>query len=353
MTTTSLGWSDAIACSFEPYANQGYRVGRVAVAYRDQYHLYTEQGDCTAVLTGKFRHQAQASEDFPAVGDWVVVRAQTEADQVLIEAVLPRQSQFSRQASGSRTEAQVIAANIDTLFLVSGLDQDFNLRRIERYLVMAWNSGASPVIVLNKADLCEELAAKCRAVEEVAIAVPIVSLSALTQDNLDVLMPYLQPGKTVALLGSSGVGKSTLTNKLMGYDVQATQSVRADDSRGRHTTTHREMLRLPSGALLIDTPGMRELQIWGAEDGAGETFADIATLASQCQFRDCSHQSEPGCAIQAALETGTLSEKRFNSYQKLEREAAYQHRRQNQQAKSNAKARWKQITKDVRKRRKG
>ncbi|MGD1896367.1 MAG: ribosome small subunit-dependent GTPase A [Phormidesmis sp.] len=360
MTLHSLGWSEDFARSFEPYAAQGYRVGRVAIAHRSQYHLYTETGECNATLTGKFRHQTQSAEDFPAVGDWVAIHPQTETQSALIEAVLPRKGQFSRQAAGTRHAAQIIAANIDTLFLVSGLDHDFNLRRIERYLVMAWQSGATPVIVLNKADLCEakgeSLEEKIVAVEEVAIAVPIIALSALQQNNIEALAPYLQPGKTVALLGSSGVGKSTLTNQLMGSDVQATQAVRADDSRGRHTTTHREMLKLPSGALLVDTPGMRELQIWTADSSAEGTvegtFSDIEALAMQCRFRNCQHGSEPGCAIQAAIETGRLSAKRLNNYRKLQKEEAYQNRRQDKQAQSNAKARWKQITKTARKRRK-
>ena len=348
MKLVNLGWSDTFAHSFAPYAVQGYRVGRVAVVHRSQYHLYTEQGDLSAALTGKFRHHAQTPIDFPTVGDWVVIQVHLETKQALIETVLPRKSQFSRQAAGSRTTAQIVAANIDTLFLISGLDQDFNLRRIERYLVMAWESGANPVIILNKADICQELDQKRRPGEDVAMGVPIITLSALHQNNLEALNPYLIPGHTVALLGSSGVGKSTLTNQLIGRDLQATQAVRTDDSHGRHTTTSRTMLHLPTGALLIDTPGMRELQLWLTEDSVEETFADIESLAQSCRFRNCQHQSEPGCAIQAALMTGELSNKRFNSYQKLQKEQAYVHRQQNQQAQANSKARWKKITKTIR-----
>ncbi|MGD1854929.1 MAG: ribosome small subunit-dependent GTPase A [Leptolyngbyaceae cyanobacterium] len=348
MELANLGWSDIFAHSFIPYAAQGYRVGRVAVVHRSQYQLYTEHGDTTAILTGKFRHQAQSPEDFPAIGDWVVIRSQLATDQTLIEAVLPRKSQFSRQAAGTHTTAQVVAANVDTLFLLSGLDQDFNLRRIERYLVMAWESGASPVIVLNKADICQDLDSKIAAVEDIALGVPIIVLSALQQTNLEALVPYLGLGHTVALLGSSGVGKSTLTNQLMGAQVQAVQTVRNDDSKGRHTTTTRTMMRLPSGALLIDTPGMRELQLWLAEDSVDETFADIETLAQQCRFRDCQHRLEPGCAIQSAIAAGELSQKRLTSYQKLHKEHAYRQRRQNQQTQNNSKARWKSITKTIR-----
>lgn len=348
MQLDNLGWSDLFAHSFEPYVAEGYHVGRVAVAYRGQYQLYTEQGDCTAIVTGKFRHQTDNIEGFPVVGDWVVIQSQADMEQALIIAVLPRKSQFTRRAAGTRNEAQIVAANVDTLFLVNGLDQDFNLRRIERYLVMAWESGAHPVIILNKADVCDDLLGQQMAVEAIAIGVPIITLSALHQENLEALTPYLQPGQTVALLGSSGVGKSTLTNQLMRQTRQATQAVRTDDSRGRHTTTHREMLRLPSGALLIDTPGMRELQLWTVEDSVEETFADIETLAQQCRFRDCQHQTEPGCAVQAALEMGNLSVKRLNSYQKLQKEQAYHHRRHDRQAQQNTKARWKEITKLMR-----
>ena len=348
MELANLGWSDTFALSFKPYAIKGYSVGRVAMVHRSQYHLFTEQGELTATLTGKFRHQTQNPSDFPAVGDWVVINAQTKTDQALVEAVLPRKSQFSRQAAGTRTEAQIVAANVDTLFLMSGLDYDFNLRRIERYLVMAWESGANPVIVLNKADICEDLVQKQIMVEDIAVGVPIITLSALEHNNLEALNPYLNQGQTVALLGSSGVGKSTLTNQLMGTDIQSTQTVRDDDSKGRHTTTSRTMLRLPSGALLIDTPGMRELQLWLTEDSLDETFADIETLAQQCRFRDCRHQSEPGCAIQAALASGELSPKRLGSYQKLQKEQAYLLRQQDKQAQSNSKARWKAITKSSR-----
>jgi ribosome biogenesis GTPase len=351
MQLTTLGWDDAFALSFERYAGTGYQPGRVAVAHREQYHLYTEDGDITARLTGNFRYRTVNPEDFPAVGDWVVIQPPTSTDPALIQAVLPRKSQFARKVAGERTEVQIVAANIDTIFLVCGLDHDFNLRRIERYLVMAWESQATPVVVLNKADLCDDLMGKRVAVEAVAPGVPIMTLSALCQGDLVALAPYLQPGHTVALLGSSGVGKSTLTNQLMGQSVQATQAVRADDSHGRHTTTHREMLRLPSGALLIDTPGMRELQLWTAEASFQDTFTEIEALAQSCRFHDCQHRSEPGCAVHQALETGELSPKRFASYQKLQREQAYLHRQQNQQASRNSKARWKKINQEMRQRR--
>jgi ribosome biogenesis GTPase len=265
-----------------------------------------------------------------------------------IQQVLPRQSQFVRQAAGTVTAAQVVAANVDTVFLMSGLDGDFNLRRIERYLVTAWDSGAHPVVVLNKTDACADLAGAIAAVSAVAPKVPSHAISAMTGTGLEQLTPYLAPGQTVALIGSSGVGKSTLTNALLGTAQQATQAVRADDSRGRHTTTRRQLIPLPSGALLIDTPGLRELQLWSSGSGLADTFGDITALAAACKFRDCQHQDEPGCAVQAAIATGDLRLQRLLSYHKLQREQAWSDQRQNTQARLNSKRRWKHITKAIR-----
>ncbi|MBD0337224.1 MAG: ribosome small subunit-dependent GTPase A, partial [Cyanobacteria bacterium Co-bin13] len=272
MNLTELGWCDRTAHSFAALASgSGFVAARVALEYRRTYRIYTEQGELPAQLSGQFRHQAAELAAFPAVGDWAIVQLHDGGTHATIHHVLPRQSQFVRKAAGGKTEAQVVAANVDTVFLVSGLDGDFNLRRIERSLVLAWESGASPVIVLNKADSCANLEAHLEAVESVALGVPIVPISALTSLGLEALEPYLQPGQTVALIGSSGVGKSTLTNALLGEALQETQAVRADDQRGRHTTTHRHLLRLPSVALLIDTPGMRELQLWATADGLEAT----------------------------------------------------------------------------------
>lgn len=353
MNLYQLGWSNTFASTFESFAGEGFTVGRVASEHRDRYQLYTECGELPAEITGKLRYQSEAysANDEPmrpAVGDWVVIELLDQATHARIHHVLPRRSQFSRKAAGQRTEEQVIATNVDTVFLVSGLDQDFNLRRIERYLVLAWESGANPVIVLNKADLCANLSAQLQAVSAIAPGVEIITLSALTSQGVDALQPYLQPGQTVALLGSSGVGKSTLTNQLMGQVTQATQAVRSGDSRGRHTTTHRQLLCLPSGGLLIDTPGMRELQLWSDESSVQQTFEDIEELAEHCRFRDCQHQDEPGCAIQEAISEGWLDCDRVASYQKLIREQAYLERKQDQRLQANTKARWKKITKQMR-----
>ncbi len=343
-----LGWNSAFANHFEPYAQDGYKVGRVALDVHHTYILYTEHGDLPADITGKLRHDTTGSQDFPAVGDWVVIRLRDAATRATIHAVLPRLSQLSRKVAGLRTDEQVLAANIDTVFLVCGLDGDFNLRRIERALIAIGASGARPVIVLNKADLCETPSQYVLDVEAIAPGIPVLALSAYHAANLDALSPYLQPGQTVALLGSSGVGKSTLTNQLMGCEVQAVQAVRQGDDRGRHTTSHRELLRLPSQALLIDTPGIRELQLWVSEASVQDTFAELATWAEQCRFRNCRHQNEPGCAIQAAIDSGALNEQRWLNYRKLQREQRYLEQRQDHHAQLKSKAQQKQLSRAIR-----
>jgi ribosome biogenesis GTPase len=353
MNLSQLGWSDRFAQSFARYAEAGYTVGRVAIVHQDSYYLYSEVGELTATLSGKFRHQVRSPEDFPIVGDWVAIRIREAEQRAIIHQVLPRHSTFSRKVAGGKTDAQPIAANIDTVFLVSALDHDFSLRRIERYLLLAWESGVNPVIVLNKADLCEDLERDVAEVESIALGVPIIPLSATQQTGLDDLKPYLQPRKTIALLGSSGVGKSTLTNQLLGKARQAVQSVRQADSKGRHTTTHRELLPLPTGGLLIDTPGMREIQVWAGEESLQGTFADIESLAQDCRFRNCQHDREPGCAVQVAIEQGMLDPSRFFSYQKLNRELAYLARKQDERSQLEEKAKWKKIHKTLRQRSRG
>ena len=318
-----FGWDDEFSAGFEPYSERGLRPARVVRQLRDLSLLWSEQDERSAEVAGKFRHQAADRSAYPVVGDWVAMEPSGD-DQALIHAVLPRRSAFIRKAAGELVEAQVAAANVDTVFLVSGLDGDFNLRRIERYLTTAWDSGASPVILLNKADLRTDLQNIIAEVELVAPGVPVVAVSATSGGNLDALRPYLVPRKTVALVGSSGVGKSTLINRLLGEERFRTAPVSdAEEGRGRHTTTTRELVRLPDGALLIDTPGMRELQLWTDDEGLGRPFKDIEDLAARCRFVDCSHELEPGCAVRAAVGDGTLDPRRLESYLKLRREVRF------------------------------
>jgi ribosome biogenesis GTPase len=339
MSTTSPnasplpGWSPRREAQFAPHRAQGLVPARSVRADRDRGLVQAEGEDAPrpSVVRGRLLHEAARAEDFPTVGDWLAVALPPAGQDgpAVIHAVLPRDSAFRRLAPGRATVAQVVAANVDVVFLVSGLDGDFNLRRIERHVAGCWESGALPVIVLNKADLvaAAERAERIAAVEAVALGVPVVALSAREGAGLEALAPHLVPGRTIALVGSSGVGKSTLVNALLGEERQDTGGVREDDSRGRHTTTRRELVGLPGGALLLDTPGMREFALWGEgegdEAGAGgleATFADVEEIAASCRFGDCGHDSEPGCAVRAALGDGTLDPGRHASWVKLRRE---------------------------------
>ena len=314
---TEYGWDSAFDAQFASYAKDGLAPARVIRQLRDLSTLMTARGDLPGVVSGRFRHAARGPADYPAAGDWAAVNV-FPGGQVLIEALLPRRSAFTRKAAGEAVEAQVVAANVDTVFLVSGLDGDFNLRRIERYLTAAWSSGAEPVIVLNKADLRPDLDDVIARTAAIAPGVAIVPASARDERGLDALAPYLLPRKTIAFLGSSGVGKSTMINRLLGEERFLTSAVSDGAAgRGRHTTTVREIVRLPGGALLIDTPGLRELQLWADDDGLDRTFDEIDRLAARCRFPDCGHGQEPGCAVRAAVESGDLDRGRWESYLKL------------------------------------
>jgi ribosome biogenesis GTPase len=341
LTLEELGWSAFFADAFEPYKEENTVPARVAVRHHGPCELLTEQGPIGGITAGRLDEA-----ELPAVGDWVVARPLPGERRALIEAVLPRRTVFTRKEAWRRTVEQVVAANVDTLFLVSAFGPDLNPRRMERYLTGAWESGAEPVIVLNKVDLAADPVAEAATVEAIAFGVPVHLVSATTGEGLDALESHLGVGRTVALLGSSGVGKSTIVNRLAGERVMKTRELR-QDGRGRHTTTHRELIPLPAGGLLLDTPGMRELQLWAGEDALDSTFDDVASLFGGCRFNDCSHEREPGCAVQAALAAGTLSRERYESWRKLQRELRRLEVRQDARLRAEARKELRRFSRSV------
>ena len=343
-----LGWDLDFSEAFKAYQGKEYIPLRVTRDNRNKYTAIGEIGEYSCEVSGKFRFGTGEKSGYPTVGDWVVAAIRPNETKATIHAVLPRKNSFSRKVSGEVTDEQVVAANIDTVFIVTGLDENYNLRRIERYLSVAWDSGITPVILLNKSDLCSEYEARVSEVESIAIGTKVLAVCATEKIGIGLLGKYVREGQTVAFLGSSGVGKSTIINSLLGTEFMKVNEVSEVGSRGRHTTTHRELIILPSGSMVIDTPGMRELQVWGDDDGLKQVFDDIEQLTQSCQFRDCNHESEPGCAVREALEINELSAKRFASYLKLKKEYEYLASRRSMKPSAVEKVRWKNISKATR-----
>jgi ribosome biogenesis GTPase len=350
----SLGWDAGWAAAFTAAADtSGLRAGermlpgRVVAEHRERYSVAGEDGDIPAVLAGRVRHAASAREDLPAVGDWVGVSRAGDDGAAVVRFVVPRRSAFVRKTAGITTEAQVVAANVDIALIATALPGDLSTRRLERYLTLAWESGAMPIVLLTKSDLSDNLDV---AIAQAALAAPgaeVIAMSAVTGDGIDALAARLHPASTAVLIGSSGVGKSTLVNRLIGGERQRTAAVTAL-GKGRHTTTRRELVRLDNGALLIDTPGMRELQLWTADDGLGSAFPDLEEYAAGCRFRDCAHDEEPGCAVRAAVEAGNLGAERLEHWHRLRRELAYLARKQDARASAEQRNRVKSIMRGAR-----
>ncbi len=345
-----LGWNDHWAHRFAAHAAEGLVPARVAIEFNYIYRVYAASGEVQAQHAGRMRHQALAKEALSAVGDWVAVKPSPGEATGTIEAVLPRRSKFSRKVAGELTEEQIVAANIDTVFIVMGLDGDYNPRRLERYLVLASESGADPVVILNKADVADHLSDDMDEIQALVVGIPVHAVSAKTGSGVAMIERYLGRGRTGALLGSSGVGKSTLVNALVGEDLLETREVRAHDSRGRHTTRHRHLIVLPNTrGLLIDTPGMRELQLWTQPESARDTLEDIETLAAVCHFTDCRHREEPRCAVKQAVEGGTLAPGRLEGYVKLRDESHALEIRKSVREQINVKRKFKTISQSMKK----
>jgi len=342
----TLGWDAGRVKDFEPFAAEGLVPGRVAVQHRGAYDVLAAAGELRCDVPARLVREAASTADLPAVGDWVAVAAGGDGSGT-IHGVLPRRSRFSRKRAGDAAEEQVLAANVDVVFLVSSLNEDLSLRRLERYLILAWDSGASPAVLLTKADLVDDVDGALAEVEGVAIGVPVLAVSARTGAGMDGVRAMLGPGVTAALLGSSGVGKSTIVNALVGEERQHTQEIRSD-GKGRHTTVRRELVQLPGGGLLVDTPGIRELQLWTVDEGLDETFDDVTSLFRDCRFSDCRHDAEPGCAVKAALADGRLAPERWDSYVQLQRELEALERRLDKRLAADERRRIKTLSKDIR-----
>lgn len=347
-----FGWSDFFESRFAPFASRGLLPARVLRDGRGRLLVLAERGALEAAPAGRLLHRASSRIDLPAVGDWVGLRFEPPAGPAnplaIVEAVVPRRNRIVRKAAGAAARPQVLAANVDTLLVAMALNADFNLRRLERYAALAWESEAAPVVVLTKSDACADVSARVAEAEAAAPGAAVCAISGLTGAGLEDLEPHLSPGRTLALVGMSGVGKSTLVNRLLGEARQDVGAVRDADGRGRHTTSRRDLLLLPSGALLVDTPGLRELALW---DGAGDPgFPDVGALAERCRYRDCTHEGEPECAVVAAILAGRLDAGRVGSWRKLRREEAWLRRRQDEGLARTEKERWKSLARAAKER---
>lgn len=322
-----LGWNESLEKEFTQYKEK-YCVGRVAIEYRELYKVYTEQGEVLASVSGKMINTALGKQDYPAVGDWVVLdKIKGTDDRSVIRRILERKSKFSRKVAGNSFEEQIIATNVDVTFLCMSLNNNFNMRRLERYITMAWDSGSIPVVLLTKSDLCNDLEDKLNKTREISYGIDVLYISCIDKTGILDIRNFVKKGITVAFLGSSGVGKSTIINELFGDSRQVTQETSSIGDKGRHTTTNRELMLLPDGGIVIDTPGMRELHILDVTDSIDTAFKDIEELSLKCKFSDCTHRSEPNCAVRNAINNGTLSKKRYESYIKLKKEAEYTERK--------------------------
>jgi ribosome biogenesis GTPase len=316
----SLGWDASREAEFAPFRAKGLVPGRISLEHNHVYRVLTERGEVLAEATGRIKHRAAGRNELPAVGDWVGLRLDAAGHRSTVAGILTRRSSFQRKAAGRGTAEQVIAANADVVLLVFGLDKPVNPRAIERYLTLARRSGAQPVIVMNKSDVCDDVAAALAQVAEVAGGAPVHAVTAKEALGVAALEAYFGPGKTLVLLGPSGVGKSSIVNRLVGDERLPTGEVREWDQRGRHTSVHRQLVERAAGGLIIDTPGLRELQLWDVEANLDEAFVEFVDLAGGCRFRDCTHDREPGCAVKAAVEQGRVAAARYESYLKLHHE---------------------------------
>ncbi len=354
MNLEKLGWNDFFNTQFNNHIyKNGMQPGRVSREHKGFYNIITEDGECLAEISGRMRYTAEDSGVFPAVGDWVMASVYADEGKAVIHDLLERKNHLSRKAvlSGGmpdtwgKTREQVLAANIDTVFLVNGLDSDFSVRRIERYMTTVYDSGMEPVIVLNKTDLAENLDEYISRAESIAFGAPVIPVSGLNNAGMESLKKFIRPGSSIIFLGSSGVGKSTIINRLIGTERQKVNEVREYDHKGRHTTTGRELMVLPEGGILIDTPGMREFQPWKSEEETARYFEDIETFAAECRFKDCTHNTEPGCAVIKAIEEGLIDRGRYDNYTRMKKEARYLEIRMEGSAQHAEKKRWKSLSK--------